>query len=152
MAARPIRLQILIRPAAAAATTNDQGAFVFPATAPGEYEMQVTHSKYAARPPAQVEVPAGASDFDFGELTLVAGATIHGIVTGADGELVAGAVVKARGRGRSLRSAEREATTDADGRFRIAGLSSELADLACAPPATRCSFDRACAPTTMSRS
>ena len=72
-------------PPAIAATTNDQGAFVFPATAPGEYEMRVTHPEYAARPPAQVEVPAGESDFDFGDLTLVAGAKIHGIVTDAEG-------------------------------------------------------------------
>ena len=116
-------------PPAIAATTNDQGAFVFPATAPGEYEMRVTHLEYAPRPPAQVEVPAGESDFDFGDLTLVAGAKIHGIVTGADGELIAGAIVKARGRGRVGQSAERTATTDADGRFRLGGLSSELADL-----------------------
>ena len=124
-------------PRAAGAVVDDkgnpvagaQGAFVFPATAPGEYEMRVTHLEYAPRPPAQVEVPAGASDFDFGELTLVAGAKVHGIVTGADGELIAGAIVKARGWGRVGQSAERTATTDADGRFRLGGLSSELADL-----------------------
>lgn len=116
-------------PPATEATTNDQGAFVFPAAAPGEYEMRVTHPEYAPRPPAQVEVPPGESDFDFGDLTLVAGAKIHGVVTDAGGEPVAEATVQARGQSRMDRSTARTAATDADGRFRLGGLSSELADL-----------------------
>ena len=38
-------------PPAIAATTNDRGAFLFAAAAPGEYELRITHPEYAARPP-----------------------------------------------------------------------------------------------------
>ncbi|MCY3971199.1 MAG: carboxypeptidase-like regulatory domain-containing protein [Acidobacteria bacterium] len=113
---------------AAAAATDGGGAFALPSTGPGEYEVRVSHADYADRPLSRVEVPAGESDFDLGDLTLVAGGTIHGIVTGADGEPVARATIQARERNR-VRSATRTATTDADGRFRLDGFSSALADV-----------------------
>ena len=113
---------------AAAVTTDGRGAFALPATGPGEYEIRVSHVDYADRPPSRVEVPAGDSDFDLGALTLVAGGTIHGIVSDSDGEPVARATVQARERHR-FGSAPRTATTDADGRFRLDGFSSDLADL-----------------------
>ncbi len=114
---------------AAAAATDDQGSFVLPATGPGEYEVRVSHSDYADRPLSTVDVPAGDSEFDLGDLTLVAGATIHGIVTGVDGKPVARAAIQALERNR-IGAAARTATTDADGRFHLYGFSSDLADLA----------------------
>ncbi len=113
---------------AAAAATDDQGSFVLPATDPSEYEVRVSHSDYADRPLSTVDVPAGESEFDLGDLTLVAGATIHGIVTGVDGEPVARAAIQALERNR-IGAAARTATTDADGRFHLYGFSSDLADL-----------------------
>ena len=113
---------------AAAAATDDQGSFVFPAAGPGEYEVRVSHADFADRPLSTVDVPAGESEFDLGDLTLVAGATIHGIVTGVDGEPVARAAIQALERNR-IGAAARTATTDADGRFRLYGFSSDLADL-----------------------
>ncbi len=119
---------------ATASTTDEDGTFVFPAAAPGEYELRVTHAEYASRPPVQVEVPVDESDFDLGDLTLVAGATIHGVVTGAEGEPVAGATIQARGQNRADPSAPRTARTDSDGHFRLDGLSAELADIGVRAP------------------
>lgn len=113
---------------AAAAVTDDRGAFFLPATAPGEYEIRVRHSDYTDRPPSLIEVAVGESDFDLGEFTVVAGLSIHGVVTSADGEPVARATLQARERNRSG-SATRTATTDVDGRFQLDGFSSDLADL-----------------------
>ncbi|MCY3971158.1 MAG: carboxypeptidase regulatory-like domain-containing protein, partial [Acidobacteria bacterium] len=115
---------------ATATTTDGNGAFAFPATAPGRYEMRITHSEYAESPPSDIEVTAGGSDLDLGEFSLAAGQRIHGIVTGTDGQPVAGAAIRARARYQTGNSAERESTTDADGRFRLVGLSSDFADLA----------------------
>ncbi len=114
---------------ATAAATDDQGAFTLPATAPGEYEVGVRHTEYSERPVTRVDVPAGESDFEIGDFTLVAGATIDGVVTGAEGKPVAGATVLSRGAYRAGGSPTRTARTDAEGRFRLDGLSSDLADL-----------------------
>ena len=114
---------------ATAATTNDQGAFVLPATAPGDYEVGVSHSAYAERPASRVDLPDGESDFEIGNLTLVAGSTIHGFVTGPDGRPVAGAAIQSIGEYRTGGAPVRTATADGDGRFRIEGLSSDLVDL-----------------------
>ena len=124
----PSDFRSMLEAPAASATTDGGGAFALPATGPGEYEVRVKHADYADRPLSRAEVPAGASDFDLGDLTLVAGGTIHGIVTGADGEPVARATIQARERHR-IGSATRTATTDAGGRFRVDGLSSDLADV-----------------------
>jgi hypothetical protein len=113
---------------AGATVSDDQGAFALPPTGPGEYQVRVSHSDYADRQPSRVVVPAGESDFDLGDLTLAAGGTIHGIVTGPDGEPVGRATIQARER-RRAGSATRTATTDADGEFRLDGFSSDLADL-----------------------
>ncbi|MYH26292.1 MAG: hypothetical protein F4156_13820 [Holophagales bacterium] len=115
---------------AAATTTDGTGAFAFPAAAPGTYEIRITHPEYAERSPSDIDVQAGDSDLDLGGFTLPAGRRIHGIVTGSDGQPVAGAAIRARGRYQTSRSAEREATADADGRFRLVGLSSDFVDLA----------------------
>ncbi len=117
-------------PPATATTTDGNGTFAFPAAAPGRYEMRITHPEYAGRSPSNIDIPAGDSELNLGEFSLTAGQRIHGIVAGSDGQPVAGAVVRARGRYRAGRSAERESTTDADGRFRLVGLSSEFSDLA----------------------
>lgn len=114
---------------ATAATTNGQGAFILAATAQGEYEVGVSHSEYAERPASRVAVPAGESDFEIGAFTLVAGFTIHGIVTGPDGRPVAGATIQSIGQYRPGGAPTRTATADTDGRFRIEGLSSDLVDL-----------------------
>lgn len=114
---------------AAAATTDAQGAFALPATAPGEYEVDVSHSAYAQRPTTSVAVPAGESDFEIGPLTLVAGAAIHGIVTGPDGRPAADATIESVGQYRTGGAPTRTATSDVDGRFRIDGLSSDLVHL-----------------------
>ena len=115
---------------ATATTADGSGTFAFPATAPGAYEVRITHPEYAERSPSDVDVPAGDSELDLGDFTLPAGRRIHGIVTGSGGQPVAGAAVRARGRYEPGQSAERESTTDADGRFRLVGLSSDFADLA----------------------
>ena len=115
---------------ATATTTDGSGTFAFPATAPGAYEIRITHPEYAERSPSDIDVPAGDSELDLGGFTLPAGRRIHGIITGSDGQPVAGAAVRARGRYQPGQSAERESTTDADGRFRLVGLSSDFADLA----------------------
>lgn len=113
---------------ALAATTNEQGAFAFSAVAPGDYELQLHHPQYADRPPTEIDVPAGDADLDLGVLTFVSGGTIHGVVTGADGEPVAGAWVKAQARNQ-FGGISRTGTADADGRFRLEGLSTDLVDL-----------------------
>ncbi len=113
---------------AVATTTNERGAFAFPAVAPGDYELRLRHPGYSDRPPAPIDVPSGESDLDLGDLTLVAGGTIRGIVTDPDGEPVPGASLQARGRNR-IGGTVRTATTDADGRFQMTGLSTDLADL-----------------------
>lgn len=109
-------------------TTDAQGAFVFPAVAPGDYALRMRHPEYADRPPAEIDVPAGDANLDLGDLTLVSGGTIRGVVIGADGERVAGAWIRAQARNRFGRTA-RTATADADGRFRLEGLSTDLVDL-----------------------
>ncbi|MXX74989.1 MAG: hypothetical protein F4210_02620 [Holophagales bacterium] len=113
---------------AAAVTTSEEGMFAFPAVAAGGYELRLRHPEYADRPPAKIDVPDGASDLDLGDLTVVSGGTIHGIVADADGEPVAGASIQARGR-RQVGGITRTATTDGDGRFRLDGLSTDLVDL-----------------------
>lgn len=115
---------------ATATTTDGDGAFAFPAAAPGRYEIRIIHPEYAERSPSDIDVPAGDSDLDLGGFTLPAGRRIHGVVTGSDGQPVADATVRARGRYQPGQSADRESTTDADGRFRLVGLSSEFVDLA----------------------
>ena len=114
---------------ATAATTDAQGAFALPATAPGEYEVDVRHSAYAQRPTTSVAVPDGESDFEIGPLTLIAGAAIHGIVTGPDGRPAADATIESVGQYRTGGAPTRTATSDVDGRFRIEGLSSDLVHL-----------------------
>lgn len=109
-------------------TTNEQGAFVLPAVAPGNYALRLRHPEYADRPPTEIDVPAGDGDLDLGVLTFVSGGTIHGVVAGADGEPVAGAWIKAQARNQ-FGSTARTTTADADGRFRIDGLSTDLVDL-----------------------
>ena len=113
---------------AGAAATDGRGVFALPDTGPGTYEILVSHADYAHRPPSHVEVPTGESDFDLGDLTLAAGGAIHGIVRDPDGEPVGGATIQAHERDR-FESPVRTATTDADGRFRLTGFSSDLADL-----------------------
>ena len=113
---------------AVATTTNERGAFVFSAVAPGDYELRLRHPGYADRPPTEIDVPAGDANLDLGVLTFVSGGTIHGVVTGADGEPVAGAWIRAQARNQFSGTA-RTATADADGRFRINGLSTDLVDL-----------------------
>ncbi len=113
---------------AGAAATDGRGVFALPATGPGVYEILVSHDDYADRPPSQVEVPAGESDFDLGDLALAAGGAIHGVVTGPGGEPVGRATIQARERDR-FEAPARTSTTDADGRFRLRGFSSDLADL-----------------------
>ncbi|MCY3971198.1 MAG: carboxypeptidase regulatory-like domain-containing protein [Acidobacteria bacterium] len=113
---------------AAAAPTDGRGAFALPATGPGAYKVQVRHADYADRPLSPVDVPAGESDFDLGDLTLAAGGAIHGTITGPDGEPVGRATVQAEEPDR-VQSATRTSTTDADGRFRLKGFSSDLVDL-----------------------
>lgn len=113
---------------AVATTTNGQGAFVFSAVAPGDYALRLRHPRYADRPPTEIDVAAGDADLDLGVLTFVSGGTIHGVVTGADGEPVAGAWIRAQARNQ-FGGTGRTATADADGRFRLEGLSTDLVDL-----------------------
>ncbi len=113
---------------AATTRTNEQGAFVFSTVAPGDYALRLRHPGYADRPPAEIDVPAGDANLDLGDLTLVSGGTIRGVVLGADGEPVAGARKRAQARNQFGRTA-RTATADANGRFRLEGLSTDLVDL-----------------------
>lgn len=113
---------------AATTRTNEQGAFVFSAVAPGDYALRLRHPGYADRPPAEIDVPAGDANLDLGDLTLVSGGTIRGVVLGADGQPVAGAWIRAQARNQFGRTA-RTATADANGRFRLEGLSTDLVDL-----------------------
>lgn len=113
---------------AGAAATDGRGVFALPATGPGAYEIRVSHADYANRPPSRVEVPVGESDFDLGDLTLEAGGVIHGVVTDPGGEPVGRATIQAYERD-WFEAPARTATTDADGRFRLRGFSSVLADL-----------------------
>lgn len=125
----PSDFRLLTDRPATAAMTNDQGAFLLPATAPGEYEVNVSHSAYAQRPTTRVDLPDGESDFEIGDLTLVAGFTLHGTVTGPDGRPLAGATIRSIGQYRTGGAPTRTATSAVDGRFRIEGLSSDLVDL-----------------------
>ncbi len=113
---------------AGAAATDGRGVFALPDTGPGAYELLVSRADYANRPPSRVEIPAGESDFDLGDLTMEAGGAIHGVVTDPGGEPVGRATIQAHERDR-FEAPARTTTTDADGRFRLAGFSSVLADL-----------------------
>ncbi len=113
---------------AGAAATDGRGVFALPDTGPGAYELLVSHADYAHRPPFRVEIPAGESDFDLGDLTLAAGGAIHGIVTDPGGAPAGRATIQALERD-LYEAPARTTTTDLDGRFRLAGFSSDLADL-----------------------
>ena len=112
------------------ATTDTKGAFEFPSAAGGGYQLSVDHAEFVSPAPTSVDIPSGEGDTEIGTFALTPGTEIEGIVAGPDRRPVAGARVSAVQRGASqspLGAGARNATTDDDGRFRIGGLTEQLA-------------------------
>ncbi len=114
------------RPARAAAAAVD-GSYTFTELIPGNYDVVLIPAggtPFARTVAAGVFLPAGASRQDF---LFARGASVFGVVRATDGAPIRGARVRANV---ELRSAQRgrqrqslETRTDAEGRYRIAGLA-----------------------------
>lgn len=91
--------------------TDDAGNFAFEDLSPAEYRCMV---RSAAHAPASAEVPVG-DDFAYLEIELQPGGALAGIATGPDGKPLRGLTV--------LAGKQARATTDADGRYALAGLA-----------------------------
>ncbi|RMG16709.1 MAG: carboxypeptidase regulatory-like domain-containing protein, partial [Planctomycetota bacterium] len=99
--------------------TDGLGGFSF-VVEPGYYRVGATLPGFAPTR-AQVVRLASGEDRDLGELALRASCSLRGRVLSADGLPLAGAEVVADGRAQEVR-----ARTDAEGRFRLAGLGEGL--------------------------
>ncbi len=96
--------------------TGASGAFAIADLEPGRYELAFTHPGRAPRVLGPVDLTSAR---DLQALTLAPVRTITGLVTGADGQLVSGAIVFAHGVHHDT-----SVTTDAGGRFEIDGFAT----------------------------
>lgn len=112
-----------------AVLSNNRGEFEFATVAPGQYGVGISHPEYVELEGKPANIPHGGGYFDLGVFVLTPGAAIHGVVSDPDQGPVEGVEVSARQRSQGLSRRTRTATTDADGRFRLGGLLTVLADL-----------------------
>ena len=115
--------------AAEPVTSNERGEFEFPSVAPGQYGLDVVHPEYIDLLNNAANVTNGEGYVDLGVFTLTPGAEIEGVVIGPNCRPVEGADVRTRQRTQDLSGQVRTATTDQDGRFRLGGLLSALAEV-----------------------
>ncbi|HUQ05810.1 MAG TPA: sigma-70 family RNA polymerase sigma factor [Kofleriaceae bacterium] len=101
--------------------TDDDGAFAFPALASGTYRMSATDATHAAATSAPITVD-GVNARKGLQLVMTAGGVVRGTVTDGNGTPVAAADVRVVTRGYVEWRPRRQAFSDADGRFSIAGL------------------------------
>jgi hypothetical protein len=120
-----------LAPGAAETTESDRdGRFQFAALPAGTFRFTARDGEHAPGTSALVTLD-GASARDGVEITLPAGAAIAGVVRSAEGAPVAGALVRvaARDAGPLASPEVRQATSDGEGRFRIAGLPRRAVDV-----------------------
>lgn len=104
------------------------GAFTFPALAAGTYRMSATDATHAGATSAPISVD-GVTPRKGLELVMTAGGVVKGTVTDGTGQPVAAADVRVVTRGHVDWRPRRQAFTDADGRFTIAGLPRRSVEL-----------------------
>jgi protocatechuate 3,4-dioxygenase beta subunit len=102
--------------------TDAEGRFRLVALAPGNHVLEATARGYASRP-VEVSVRPGAQE-NAGDITMEAGLAIRGKVKDKAGAPIAEARVDALATARMMpfRSAPRDARSEADGSFAVAGL------------------------------
>ncbi len=114
-------------------STDADGAFHFPGTRAGRYELTANHPDHVSVPTIALDVPLGEGTENLGTLTLGAGTAVEGVVRDFSGDPVGGARVSAHQENTFHRrlpdAGVRTAVTGADGRFRIGGLRPAPADL-----------------------
>ncbi|MCE2558412.1 MAG: carboxypeptidase regulatory-like domain-containing protein [Acidobacteria bacterium] len=120
--------------AARGVVSNGRGEFEFPNVSPGQYRLRISHPEYAGLKEELVNVPHGEGYVDIGVFALTAGKEIHGVVMDDSRRPVAGAAVTARQWNQAGPGATRAVATDADGRFRLAGLLPVLTVLNATAP------------------
>ena len=104
------------------------GQFAVEGLLPGKFDLAVQAPGFALASRRQVAIPAGEKDFDLGAIALGRGISIAGIVLDREGRPVAAAAVHVQTqetlleRG-GIRQERGEASTGADGRFVVTGLS-----------------------------
>ncbi len=113
---------------APAVRSNADGTFEVQYVPPGRHSLLVSHADWSDLLVNAVETGGDGGVTDLGLLTMDAGLHIAGIVVDARSRPIPGATVEVN----QLLSADeaRTGTTDAAGRFRLAGLLPELAELA----------------------
>jgi protocatechuate 3,4-dioxygenase beta subunit len=104
------------------------GQFAVEGLLPGKFDLAVQAPGFALASRRQVAIPAGEKDFDLGAIALGRGISVAGIVVDREGRPVAEAAVHVQTqetlleRG-GIRQERGEASTGADGRFVVTGLS-----------------------------
>ncbi len=104
------------------------GGFRIPAVAAGTWRVVVTHGDHAPATTAPL-ILDGVHARGGVEIRLESGGVIAGVVQAADGTPVAAADVRVLGAGTVHWRMRRQAFTDGDGRFRIAGLPRRTMEL-----------------------
>jgi hypothetical protein len=102
------------------AEAGPDGRFAIEAVPPGSHAVSATAPGYGTKR-VEVSVGRGDNDVDLGDVPLETGLIIRGRVHDRAGVPVADAMVRSV-RPRGIAAGVREATTDADGRFVMAGL------------------------------
>jgi hypothetical protein len=103
------------------ATADAVGRFTFARLAPGSYSFVVTAPRYGRRI-LEFEVPNSRASLDLGDVPIVPGLTIGGLVTGQDGAPIADARVSAVEQSDLTVGTPIEDRTDPNGVFSLAGL------------------------------
>jgi protocatechuate 3,4-dioxygenase beta subunit len=119
------------------AESDDEGRFALDAVPSGEHALQAESQGYGAKT-IEIAVSARSKEEDLGEIVLERGLAIEGRVVGADGIPVPEARVvafKTSGGMMSFAATEQiESTSDAEGRFMVAGLGEGVYDVFATAP------------------
>ena len=107
---------------------DPDGTFSFPALAAGSWRLTATHGDHAPATSAPLTVDGAAARRGV-ELVLGPGGVVRGVVRDKAGQPVASADVRVVARGYVFWRARRQAFTDAEGRFSIAGLPRRALDV-----------------------